>query len=136
MRMKHVRPYPIDGDRLLNEQGPTVCPYCKSQSTSDLGADIGWVEGPIKHTPPRFICVGCCEDIYSTCAADDFEKHPYYSLVQEASAIEGITVTQFRYECLKQQIHIAQQRTACEKTDKYIKRAMRLKQLLRRIVVD
>ena len=135
IQMKHVRPYSICGDQLLANQGLTVCPYCESQSTDDLTGDIGWVEGPILHKPPRFICLGCCEDIYSTCAADDFDGYPYHSIVEQAAEKEGTTVAQFRSECLKQQIRVAKERATREKTDKYNERVRRLEMLLDRINV-
>lgn len=128
--MKHVRPYTLDYDTVVAESGRTVCPYCESQSTDDPQNDIGWVECPIRHTPRRLICLGCCEDIYSTCAADDFESHPYYDIVADAAVKEGISVDEFRYECLRQQLRAAQERREREATTKYDERAARLKQLL------
>ncbi len=128
--MKHIRPYMFDYDTVVAEFGQIICPYCQVQSTNAPESDIGWVECPIPHTPRRLICLGCCEDIYSTCAADDFESHPYYDIVADAAAKEGISVSKFRYECLRQQLRSAQERRGREQTTKYDERAARLKRLM------
>ncbi|GIW98764.1 MAG: hypothetical protein KatS3mg111_2097 [Pirellulaceae bacterium] len=131
--MRHIRPYMLDYDTVVAEFGRVTCPYCESQSTDDRESDIGWVECPISHTPRRVICLGCCEDIYSACAADDFESHPYYNIVEAAAAKEGITVNKFRYECLQQQLRSAQERREKEATTKYDERAARLRRLVEKL---
>lgn len=131
--MKHIRPPKSDYDAVVREFGQITCPYCESQSTRDPEADIGWVECPIPHVPRRLICLGCCEDIYSTCAADDFESHPYYDIVRDAAMKEGLTVEAFRRECLKQQIQSAHQRKLEENTTKYDERAERLERLFEEV---
>ena len=89
MKVQHIRPYSISAEAVFQLLGQTVCPYCGKHVADDLAKDIGWIEGPIIRIPPRFICLGCCEDIYSTCAADDFATHPYRDIVVDAARIEG-----------------------------------------------
>lgn len=77
------------------------------------------------------MCLGCCEDIHSTCASDDFESHPYKDIVDEAARDEGYTVDEFRKLCLQQQIAAGKQRLEQEHdAARYSKRLMRLEVLL------
>jgi hypothetical protein len=133
--MKHVRPYWYDNKHVIAQRGPTVCPYCESQSTGDAECDsAGWIECPIQNTPPRFICLGCCEDIYSTCASENFESHPFLGLVEDAAKKENITVAEYRVECLRQQLKAAEERRNREGTSKYDERAKNLTQLLKSLI--
>ena len=119
--MKHIRPYP----QVVGASTWACCPYCGARSD-----DICWVEGPIQHGRHRLICVGCCEDIYSTCASEDFETHPYYQIVVEAAKREDMSVREYRMACLQQQIASAHERRKREGISKYDERAIRLQALL------
>lgn len=133
--MQHIRPYPVSGNDVLHALGSSwVCPYCQVESPTSGEDDIRWVPIPIKCQPQRYICLGCCEDIHSTCASDEFDTHPYKDFVGDAAKKEGCTVEEFRILCLKQQIKSAGQRMHnSQETGKYEERLCRLKLLLNNI---
>ena len=128
--MKHVRPPILTKRTVIEDIGVTTCPYCKSESTQENSIDVGWVEGPVSSSPTKYICLGCCEDIYSTCADGSFYSHPYFDIVVDAASVEGISVEEFRLSCLRQQLHFAKQRASNELGEKYVHRIKYLNQLL------
>jgi hypothetical protein len=88
-----------------------LCPYCRSQSTTARGAeDTTWVETPLRMSGPKWICLGCCIDIYSTCLSEYFDEHPYKSLVDEVASLEKLKTSNIRDICLKHQSEIASRR--------------------------
>ncbi len=130
--MKHVRPYPVYASTVIDALGCNwVCPYCNSESPIKGDDDITWVPVPVESYPQRYMCLGCCEDIYSTCASDDFDGHPYNDIVADAAKSEGISVSEYRMSCLQQQIEAAKLRIAKEQdVDRYGERLARLESLL------
>lgn len=103
--MKHIRPYPVSAQDVIDVLGSNwICPYCKSETPVVGDDDIPWVPVPIESTPQRYMCLGCCEDIHSTCATDDLDDHPYNDVVGDAAKSEGLSVSEFRVLCLRQQI--------------------------------
>ncbi len=129
--MKHIRPYPVSGPKVIDILGGSwVCPYCKSESPIEGDDDITWVPVPVESSPQRYMCLGCCEDIHSTCASDDFDGHPYNDIVTDAAKSEGLSVSEFRMLCLRQQIKAAKQRIEQEQdVDRYGERLARLESL-------
>jgi len=130
--MKHIRPYPISGPDVAKILGRNwVCPYCNSETTVEGDDDITWVPIPVASSPQRFMCLGCCEDIHSTCASDDFDSNPYEDIVAEAAAHEGLSMSEFRRLCLQQQIDSAKLRIEREHDNqRYSERLARLESLL------
>jgi len=104
----YMTPPSIHGDvvfRIL--RGEWTCPWCQAETAKEDGAnDIGWVETPLRSRSPRYICDGCAIDVYSTCARDDFETHPYKDIVREVAAMEGIPLDVFRRICVQDQVEI------------------------------
>lgn len=131
--MLHVRPYPISSAKIIDNFGYVLCDYCRSESTDDT--DATWIVCPISHSPPKFICLGCCEDIYSACAADNFAEHPFFQVVEDAAAKEELSVNEFRQQCLRQQLNAASERQSREQSDKYSRRAQRLKAIIQKLEV-
>ncbi|XZE43816.1 hypothetical protein SH467x_003392 [Pirellulaceae bacterium SH467] len=105
--MKHIRPSKRDGRSVYSQTKQTKCPYCQSQSTLDV-EDIGWVPGPLNRN--TYICLGCCEDIYSVCASDEYDTNPYRDLVEEAAKVEKVSTRMFRTKCIEQQIDAGNER--------------------------
>jgi hypothetical protein len=84
----------------------------------------------VESTPQRFMCLGCCEDIHSTCASVNFDDHPYRDIVADAARSESLTVSEFRALCLRQQIKAGKQRIEQERdTNRYRERLARLESL-------
>jgi hypothetical protein len=87
------------------------CPYCKAQTTAmkggEDGEDTGWVRTPLRQSEPRWICLGCCIDIYSTCISSKFESHPYLDIVEEVARVEKLSVKVARRVALEHQREIA-----------------------------
>jgi hypothetical protein len=129
--MKHIRPYPISGPEVIDALGSDwVCPYCRSESPVGGDDDITWVPVPVESSPQRYMCLGCCEDIHSTCASDDFDDHPYNDIVSGAAKCESLTVSEFRALCLRQQIEAGKQRIERERDiERYGERLARLESL-------
>lgn len=125
--MKHIRPVRRDGKFVYAESRQQRCPYCKSQSTLDFD-DIGWVPGPVNSQ--SYICLGCCEDIYSVCASDEYNTNPYRDLVDEAARVEGVSTRDFRIKCIEQQIDAGHERVAAGETEDFKQRISRLVRLL------
>ena len=115
-RMKHIRPRFVSGESVVATLGrPWTCPWCRSETTaSDTAEDIGWVETPLRQSSPPYVCLGCCEDIYSTCVASDFKSHPYHDIVVDAAAVEGVSVQAFRRTCVEHQLELLTQRGEME----------------------
>ncbi len=130
--MQHVRPYPVPGTEIIILLGSDwVCPYCRSETPAEGDDDITWVPVPVKSMPQRYMCLGCREDIHSTCAADGFDEHPYNDIVAAAAKAEGITVVEYRELCLGQQIESAKERIEREyDVERYGTRLKRLELLL------
>lgn len=129
--MEHIRPYPVSGTEVIAVLGGEwLCPYCKSESPTVGEEDITWVPVPIHSSPKRFMCLGCCDDIYSTCASVDFDDHPYKILVAAAAESEGLSVNEFRLLCLRQQIDAGRMRITQEHdAERYRARLARLESL-------
>ena len=88
-----------------------LCPFCGAQSTSDKGdADTGWIETPLRQSGTKWICLGCCVDIYSTCLSADFDDHPYRGIVEQAARHESLGVARARRICLEHQRRVIEQR--------------------------
>ena len=130
--MQHIRPYPVPGRDIVQLVGENWhCPYCHSESPTQNDDDIGWVPIPIESSPQRYMCLGCCEDIHSTCASDDFDSHPYKGIVEEAAKHEGYTVNEFRIICLQHQLRSGRERLQKEQdVARYNDRLKRLELLL------
>jgi len=109
--------YSVFPERLTDEQVRQIvgrdwtCPWCRAESTHENRPEYGgWVYTPLRRHEPRFICLGCCDDIYSTCARPDFESHPYYDYVAEAAEIEGMDVSVFRLLCIRHQVELGKRK--------------------------
>jgi hypothetical protein len=121
--MKHIRPLKIDGKAVYIATKQRERPYRRSQSTLDVEA-IGRVSSPADSR--KYICLGCCEDIYGACAGDDFGSSVYRELVDDAANVEEMAVQEFRRMCLKQQIETGNQRIAKGDSSDVAKRMDRL----------
>ena len=121
--MRHIRPLKRDGRSVFAETRQLLCPYCHSQGTLD-DTDIGWVPGPVN--PDNYICLGCCEDIYSVCASDEFDTNPFHELVEIAARVEGISTIEFRKRCVEQQISAGYERLTADDTEDVQKRINQL----------
>ncbi len=130
--MQHIRPYPVSGHEVINYLGKDwICPYCKSESPATGKDDIGWIPTPLHLSSKKYICLGCCEDIYSTCASDNFDLHPYKNIVIDAAQHEGCSVNEFRVQCIRQQIVSGKDRIEQEQdTGRYKDRLTKLESLL------
>ena len=130
--MKHIRPHIVTAQKVISHLGKGwICPYCKCETPVSGDDDITWVPVPIESSPQRYMCLGCCEDIHSTCATDDFENHPYKDIVADAAQSEGFSVIEFRLLCLRQQINAGELRCELEQSgERYRKRLARLKSLV------
>lgn len=102
----HVRPLRITTDAARAIAGSKyICPFCSAESTLPYSEyDIGWVNTPLLKSSPQLICLGCCEDIYSTCAAVDLLQHPYRHIVEKAARVAGRELNDFRDVCLRHQL--------------------------------
>ena len=106
MKYDHVMPKAISGAELKNFLGKDyTCPFCLVESTKNE-IDIKWVETPLIKKSPRYICLGCCIDIYSTCISSQFENHPYKDIVADSAKIAGRDIKEFRRICLDHQREI------------------------------
>ena len=101
------------------------CPYCKAERTN-CGVDIGWVISPLRQSEPRWICLGCCIDIYSTCLKDEFQNHPYYDLVEDIAKLEGLNVSELRKIALIHQFEIAGKNLPDNVKSHYLKKIQNL----------
>lgn len=130
--MLHVRPDIISAQEVSRQVGREwQCPFCNSETTSSVGEqDIGWVSTPLRRKEPRFICLGCCEDIYSTCASPDYDTHGYRGVVQDAAKHEGVGEKEFRRLCIEHQHQIIRERQAREPHPEYEYRQQHLSKLL------
>jgi len=133
--MRHVRPTIISAAEVSRQLARFyTCPFCGVESTSSVGnGDIGWVVTPLRRTGPRFICLGCCEDIYSTCASDSFADHPYRDIVEDAARKENCEPDEFRRICIQHQLEIIEERKQWEPHPEYDERQRSLKQLLQEL---
>lgn len=133
--MRHVRPPIISAEVVHGRVGRNwTCPFCNSESTASAGNDdIGWIETPLRKREPRFICLGCCEDIYSTCATDSFTDHPYRDIVEQAAAREGYDVNVFRKICVEHQLQVIRERKQHESHPEYDERERHLTRLLQEL---
>ncbi len=52
----------------------------------------------------KWICLGCLEDIYSTCLAADYMNHPYRDLVLSAAKQDSMEERAYRLACLQHQL--------------------------------
>jgi hypothetical protein len=131
--MQHIRPYPVAARIVIDSLGKAwVCPYCKAEKPVDGDDDITWVPVPIETIPQRYMCLGCCEDIHSTCASDNFEDNPYFGIVADAAKSERMSISPFRVLCLQQQISAGKQRIEKEQNvEKYFERLARLESLIK-----
>jgi len=136
--MRHVRPPKLSAARVFEKLGyHWTCPYCKAETTDVLSEkDIGWARVTVRQEGPMYICLGCCEDIYSTCAADDFDGHPYRDIVADAAALEGLSVGDFRRLCISDQLRSIALRSQTEGSEKYADRRMYLTRLFKAIAAD
>lgn len=125
--MDHIRPLKRNGHDVYSRTHQTNCPYCNTQSTLDE-EDIGWVPGPVLSR--WYICLGCCEDIYSVCASDEYDTHNYREIVEEAAKVEGISPLEFRIKCIEQQIEAGQDRLKYSSNKDIQRRLHRLMSLL------
>lgn len=102
-----IRPDVVTGIQLTQMVGASyICPYCHAQSVTDNDTSIGWVTCPMRPYPYRWICLGCFEDIYSTCLAVDYMAHPYRDIVQSAAKLDGLDEKSYRQKCLQHQLDI------------------------------
>jgi hypothetical protein len=134
MAINHVRPDTLSDLDVRKAIGADWrCPFCEAEST-DEGRDTykGWVMSPLAPPGPPYICLGCCEDIHSTCASTDFSAHPYRTIVEEAAATSGVSLRQFVVNCLSHQLQIIAMRRAEEHPD-YERRARFLQGLFNEV---
>ena len=111
--------------------GEYICPFCQAQSTIAKGtADTTWIEMPFLKSYPKWVCLGCCIDIYSTCLSDRFEEDPYREIVEDAAKLAGYELDAFRRACLEHQLEIAQCRFARSRNRCYKKVMQRIRQLV------
>lgn len=97
-----------------------ICPFCRAQSTAARNElDTGWVETPLRQTSPKWICLGCCIDIYATCLSRDFNEHPYREIVGQVAAQESLEVTEARRICLDHQLRILEERSPSSEHGRY-----------------
>jgi len=124
--MYHVRPGHMEAPAVRTVVGFDVtCPFCRVESTACTNYDIGWVRSPLAPPEAPFLCLGCCEDLYSACAAADFEHHPYRKLVAQAAQATNISIKEFRRRCLIHQLE-----TAKRELEKFYGRKQYLTRLL------
>jgi hypothetical protein len=108
-----------------------TCPWCKAESTHANESEYrGWAHTALRRFEPRFICLGCCDEVYSTCAAENFETHPFQDLVAEVAAQEGCDVTTFRRLCILEQLEIISVRSESGERAKYERRKQHLTRIL------
>lgn len=99
-----IRPEIINAAEVTAKIGADYnCPYC-TQSTREEDEDIGWGYCPMRPGIEKWICLGCIEDIYSTCLSLDYLSHAYRDIVQNAARQDGIDELTYRLLCLKEQL--------------------------------
>jgi hypothetical protein len=102
-----IRPEVIPGTQLAQMAGADyTCPYCHAQSVRETDVDTGWVVCLMRSLSAQWICLGCFEDIYSTCLSIDYVNHPYRDIVQNAAKLDGLDEKTYRLACLKHQLAI------------------------------
>ena len=62
---------------------------------------------PPATSSPKWICLGCCIDIYSTFLDDDFGENPFNDIVREVAKRENLEIDEARSLCLKHQSELA-----------------------------
>jgi hypothetical protein len=107
--LRYVLPDRFSAEHVESTCGKTiVCPFCRSQSTESKGKeDTTWVETPLRTSSPKWICLGCCIDIYSTSLDDDFDENPFNDIVCEVAKRENLGIDEARSICLKHQSELA-----------------------------
>ena len=130
--MLHVRPNIISAQEVSRLVGHEwICPFCAAENTKSVGDDdIGWVATPLRRNKPSFICLGCCEDIYSTCASPDYDTHAYRGIVQDVAKQEGLSEIQCRRLCIEHQLRIIAERCQRELHPEYEYRHQHLQNIL------
>ena len=99
-----IRPELIQSAELTIKMGGEYkCPYC-TQTTRNEDEDIGWGFCPMRTGDAKWICLGCIEDIYSTCLSQDYMGHAYRDIVQNAAQLEGVDEITYRLRCLREQL--------------------------------
>ena len=91
----------------IDASGHYVCPFCRTQTTSDR-EDIGWVRCPMIYNKP--IGLACCTDFQGVALSEHFETHSYYALFTEAANITGQEVITLRQICLDHQEEVAKEK--------------------------
>jgi hypothetical protein len=101
--MDHIIPTSISGKELKRIcKKNYTCPFCLVESTKSI-VDIKWIETPLVKKKPKYICLGCCIDIYSTCMSTEFMAHPYKDIVEDAAQKVDLDMMVFRKICLEHQ---------------------------------
>lgn len=94
-------------ERSLN--GEFVCPYCRLETTRSRN-DIGWVESPLRTGAVKWICRGCCIEIYNASLAENFPQHLYFDFAKEVARLEGKGVNEIRRLALEHQKSLIENR--------------------------
>lgn len=98
-----IRPELMTSAEVTAKMGAAYkCPYC-TQSTRLVDEDIGWGVCPMRRGAAKWICLGCIEDIYSTCLSPEYLTHPYRDIVQNAAREDSLDENTYRLRCLKEQ---------------------------------
>jgi hypothetical protein len=87
----------------VDPKGTYQCPLCRSQTSADP-VDTGWVRCPM--LDERAICLGCCVDYQAVARAEEFERHPFRDLFNDAARVTGRSIDEVRRRCLEHQAAI------------------------------